>query len=126
MESDMAKGKEIGEFSHRFTSVTWLPGPAGSTLAQVNWEGTATGFGTVLSTTTFTHGKSGTFSFNGAAFLENGDMLTGVANGGFESIGVNRWKTTAVVHVSDGSKLGSEGEIDLAKRTWSGKLFEWT
>jgi hypothetical protein len=35
----MAKGTEIGAFSLKGLSVTLLPGPAGSTLFQNNFEG---------------------------------------------------------------------------------------
>jgi hypothetical protein len=123
----MAKGNQIGEYSFRFPTATFLPGPAGGTLAQVNWEGPATGFGTVFGTATYTVGNRGTFSWNAAAFLENGDIVTGSSNNGaFESIGVNRWKTTVLVRLSDGGDILGEGEIDLAARTWSGKIFEWT
>ena len=122
----MAKGKELGVFSSKSTSLTYLPGPAGSTLVQANFEGTATGFGTIGGTATFVGGKSGTFSYYGAAYLDNGDQLNGSGAGTYESVGANRWRTQFVVHVSDGSALLSEGEIDLATRTWSGKLFEWS
>jgi len=121
----MAKGKSLGEFSHKSTSATYLPGPAGSVLTQVNFEGTATGFGTVGCTATFVGANAGTFGFNGAAYLDNGDLLTGSGTGRFESNGANRWKTSVVIQVSDGSALLSEGEIDLASRTWKGENFEW-
>ncbi len=121
----MAKGKSLGEFSHKSTSVTLLPGPAGSTISQVNFEGTATGFGTVAITPSFVGGKAGTFSANGAAYLENGDLLTGSTTGTFESTGVHRWKTSSIWQISDGTALLSEGEIDLASRAWKGENFEW-
>lgn len=41
----MASGKAIGEFSLKMITATIVPGPAGSLLNQVNWEGTGTGFG---------------------------------------------------------------------------------
>ena len=59
----MASGKAIGEFSFKAITATHSPGPAGSVLNQVNWEGTATGFGAVFSTATYVGGpKNGTFS----------------------------------------------------------------
>ena len=36
----MASGKAIGEFSLKMITATIVPGPAGSLLNQVNWEGT--------------------------------------------------------------------------------------
>lgn len=49
----MAAGKPIGEFSLKTTSLTFTPGPGGSTLVSANFEGTATGLGTVAGTATF-------------------------------------------------------------------------
>jgi hypothetical protein len=123
----MAKGKQLAEFSMKSTSITYLPGPAGSRLAQANFEGTATGgFGTVAGTATFVGSKSGTLSYCGAAYLENGNELSASGSGSFESTGKHHWHTQAILHLSDGSALLSEGEIDLAKRSWTGKVSEWS
>ncbi len=66
----MATGKAVGEFSFKFTTITNTPGPAGSVLSQVNYEGTVTGFGAVFTTVTYVGGpKGGTFSDVGTAFL---------------------------------------------------------
>ncbi len=118
-------GKQIGEFSFKFTSITNSPGPAGSVLIQVNWEGTATGFGAVFSTVTYVGGpKDGTFSDCGTAYLDNGDGLSGIGQGTYESAGKQRWHTQGFIQISDGRKIASEGEIDLASRSWKGKIFE--
>ena len=55
----MTKGKQLGEWSVKFTSFTLTPGPAGSTLVQGTFEGTSTGeiAGTQLGTVTFVGGK---------------------------------------------------------------------
>jgi hypothetical protein len=64
----MGKGKEVAKFSMNLTTIAFSPGPAGSVLNEGNFEGTATGgFGTVAGTATFVGGKSGTFSYCGAA-----------------------------------------------------------
>ena len=52
-------GKAIGEFSLKAITATYSPGPAGGVLNQVNWEGTATGFGTVFGTATSIDGAKG-------------------------------------------------------------------
>ena len=52
-------GKAIGEFSLKAITATYSPGPAGGVLNQVNWEGTATGFGAVFGTATFAGGAKG-------------------------------------------------------------------
>src|SRR5262249_27701430 len=120
----MAKGKLIGEFSSKSTSVTVAPGPAGSTLVQGNFEGPATGFGTVLGTATFVGGKSGTCSWCGVAYLDNGEELSGTGGGTYESSGKHHWRVQLIIQISDGSSVICEGDLDLATRSWTGKTFE--
>ena len=121
----MASGKAIGEFSFKVVAITNSPGPAGSVLSQVNWEGTATGFGTVFATATYVGGpKNGTFSECGTAYLENGDGLSGIGQGTYESSGKHQWRTESFMQISDGRRVRGEGEINLASRSWKGQLFE--
>ena len=121
----MASGKQIGEFSFKSVTGSSSPGPAGSVLIQVNWEGTATGFGTVFDTATYVGGpKNGTFSDCGIAYLDNGDALSGIGQGTYESTGKHRWHTEGFMQISDGRRIASEGEMDLAERSWKGKIFE--
>ena len=120
----MAAGPQSGEFSLKIASLIYTPGPANSVLVQLNYEGTATGFGALLLTGTYVVGKSGTHSWCGAAYLDNGDILTYTGQGAHESTGRHKWRTQGVSSISDGRTLGVEGEIDLATRTWSGKFVE--
>lgn len=120
----MASGKHLGEFSFKFTSLTITPGPAASTIIGGNCEGTASGFGTILGTATFVGGKSGTYSYCAVAYLDNGEEITGAGSGSYESNGKHRWKTEGVVQLSNGGTVVAEGEIDLASRSWNGKIFE--
>ena len=121
----MASGKQLGEFSLKAITATYSPGPAGSVLSQVNWEGTATGFGAVFNTATFVGGpKNGTFSECGIAYLDNGDGLTGIGQRTFESTGKHRWRTEGFIQISDGRRVATEGEMDLASRSWKGKISE--
>lgn len=122
----MATGQPIGEFSFKATSFTFTPGPAGSVLVQANFEGTATGFGTVLGTLTAVSAgqKSGTWSWCAAAYLDNGDSVTGNGQGVFQSDKPNHWRTQGVVAISDGRAIPIEGDLDLATRSWTGQLFE--
>jgi hypothetical protein len=116
-------GKPIGEFSLKMVTQTNTPGPAGSVLVQVNFEGTGTGFGAIFDTSTFIGGgKDGTFSQCGSAYLDNGDVLSGVGQGTYESKAKHRWATASTIQLSDGRRLSSVGEIDLASRTWKGTL----
>ena len=120
----MPKGNLIAEYSVKSTSATYQPGPAGSTVVQVNFEGTATGgLGAVAGTAAFVGGKSGTFSWIGGSYAENGDQVVSNATGAYESIGLHRWSTIANVTFSDGRVALSEGELDFPSRTWTGKLY---
>ena len=93
-------------------TITNTPGPAGSTLIQVNFEGTGTGFGEIFDTSTFIGGgKDGTFSQVGAAYLENGEILNGLGQGTYESKGNHLWSTKSIIQISDGRRLASAGEI---------------
>lgn len=120
----MAKGKQIGEFSLKFTSFAFAPGPAGSTVIACNCEGPATGYGTVVGTLTAVVGKSGTVTWCGAAYLENGEIVTANGSGTHESCGKHRWRIQVFIQISDGSSVITEGELDLAARSWTGKIFE--
>jgi hypothetical protein len=120
----MASGKQLGEFSFKMTSLIFTPGPANNVLVQASCEGPATGFGTVLSTGTFVVGKSGSHTWCGAAYLDNGDIITYTGQGTHESSGPHTWRTQDVTQLSNGQTHNVEGEIDLAARTWSGKFFE--
>ena len=114
--------KPIGEFSLKMITQTNTPGPAGSVLIQVNFEGTGTGFGAIFDTATFIGGgKDGTFSEAGSAYLDNGDSLSGIGQGTYESNGKNRWRTADSIQISDGRRIAKEGEVDLASRSWNGK-----
>jgi len=118
-------GKPIGEFSFKMTNQTNLPGPAGSVLVQVNFEGTGAGFGAIFDTSTFIGGgKDGTFSQVGSAYLDNGDVLNGIGQGTYVTKGKHRWATASIIQISDGRRLSSVGEIDLAARSWKGTLSE--
>ena len=118
-------GKAIGEFSFKAITATYSPGPAGGVLSQVNWEGTATGFGTVFGTATYSGGpKGGTYTWCAEAFMDDGDVLTGFGPGTFETSGKHRWRTKGFMQLSDGRRGAGEGEIDLAARSWKGTVHE--
>jgi hypothetical protein len=58
------------------------------------------------------------------AYLDNGEILNGIGQGTYESKGKHRWSTTSIIQISDGRRLASTGEIDLAARIWKGTLSE--
>jgi hypothetical protein len=51
--------------------------------------------------------------------------MNGVSKGVFSSSGTNTWRVRAMVVVSDGTVLLSEGEVSLAEQTYKGKLYAW-
>jgi hypothetical protein len=111
----MTADKQSG--AYKITSVTFTPGPANSVLAQVNFEGTAPGYGTVLGTNMFVVGKSGTYSGCSACYLDNGEISTYTSRGTYESNGHHKWHLQEVGQFSDGQTVAVEAEIDLAART---------
>ncbi len=122
----MAQGKQIGEWSCKFTSFTITPGPAGSIVTQGNYEGPTTGevAATVLGTASFVGGNSGTYSMCVFLYLDDGNALTGSGEGTYESTGKHHWATQGVAQLSDGRTITLSGEVDLAERSWTGKSFE--
>lgn len=121
----MTTKQAIGEYSLKANTMTFTPGPAGSVMVQINFEGTATGFGTVLGTMNASPAgqPGGTWDWCAASFPEDGNGLTGTGRGTFSKSGTNRWRTQGQMQVSDGRGLYSEGEMDLASKVWSGKLY---
>ena len=126
----MALGDPIGEFefTSRGLSVS-DPSSNGGGSITVEYQGTATDYGVVASSMTFTvqeaGAKSGTISANNVAWLENGESVSGVSKGVFDSSGTNTWRVRAMVVVSDGAVLLSEGEVSLAEQTYKGNLYAW-
>jgi hypothetical protein len=51
-------------------------------------------------------------------------FLHATGQGTYESVGKHRWKTADFLQLSDGRRISGEGEIDLAARSWKGKIFE--
>jgi hypothetical protein len=122
----MAIGKEIGEFTLK--SITTSYALEGGSV-QVNLDGPATGYGTVLGTLTFRGepgAKGGALSWRGQGFLDSGDAVTGTGEGTWEEIGKHRWHTRMIVTTSDGKCHASDGHLDLKTRTLSGKMLEWS
>jgi hypothetical protein len=119
----MAVGKQIGEFSYKVTSATY-----GDTSVQVNLHGTATGFGTVEGTLTLTGepgATSGKGSFRAAAFLDDGKIQNGSGEGTWETVGKHKWRIRGINYV-DGRTFASDGELELATQSLSGKIYEWS
>jgi hypothetical protein len=122
----MALGKEIGTFSLKSTSTRYAEG-GGS--VEITYDGTATGFGTVLGTMILRGAqgaKGGPCSWTGQGFLENGEVVSGAGQGTWEELGKHQWRTRMIVATTDGHTHASDGKLDLASRTLSGKMFDWS
>ena len=94
----MALGKAITDFTLKIISLTYATDSGSSISLKANVEGTATGFGPVLGTIDVTNvgEKSGMWKFCGAAYLEDGDALSGVGHGTYDTIGVHKWRTRGI------------------------------
>ena len=122
--------KEVGEFSLESRGVTVSePNCTGGGSVTVDYEGTATGYGFIVSTVTFTvresGAKEGTTTSNTVAWMEDGDSLGGSGSGVFTTTGVNTWRVRATSFVSDGTVLITDGEVSLAQRSYKGKIYLW-
>jgi hypothetical protein len=120
----------IGEFSLNQTSNAYVKNDDGVVVAYVNYDGTATGFGTVMGTMSFPlpdgGASSGACSWTGQAFPPDRPWNTASGDGTWEQVeGRYAWRISLpAIQLSDGNRLRSEGEIDLEARTFNGQLFE--
>ena len=126
----MAFGKEVASFSTKTTSMTKSVDSAGNHQFDMNMEGTVSGAwsGTVLltmigSTSDF---QSGTYTADSAAYLDDGSVVTGTGSGVFGSVGDHKWQVNGTGVLADGSRFAAEAELDLASRSYNGKIFEIT
>ena len=121
----------IGEFSLAFTGGEQEKTDSGGIRVISHWEGTATGFGTVFGTLTVDlsfdkiDATSGACSWVALAYLPDGGRAGGFSEGTWtQHEGRNAWSLTLTGEASTGQKIRSEGEIDLAARTYSGKMYD--
>jgi len=122
----MASGKALGEFSFKAVTIKIQSGtggrcPRGDELGK----GRRRDLEQSLARGTYVGGpKERNFQFVFAAYLDNGDGLTGLGQGTYESTGKHRWRTENFMQISDGRRIRGEGEMDLAARSWKGTIFE--
>ena len=85
----------IGDFSLKHIGNTYGTNSNGDVTVSVNWQGEASGFGTVWGTLISSHAlsesnaTSGQVQWVGDAFLEDGSVLGGIGKGTWESPKVN-------------------------------------
>ncbi len=126
----MALGKQTGDFLGRTTSLTIGPGPGNAITLQANVEGTVSGeIGEGTYALTYyaemePDAKSGTFSQCGFVSRKDGTRVGFRAQGTWEESSVGKISNQGSGQFSDGTTHATEFEIDLATRTWTGKLYE--
>ncbi len=120
----------VGEFSHKMVNNSYTKAADGTIVASVDFEGTASGFGTILASLIVPlrqpGAKSGSCTWAGQAFPDDSPWVVGSGEGTWEQIeDLNRWKLSfPVIEVSDGSRLRCEGELDLATKICAGQMFD--
>ncbi|MFB3138546.1 MAG: hypothetical protein ACE10B_04950 [Phycisphaerales bacterium] len=120
----------IGEFEFNQTGNAYTKNDDGLIVAHVHYDGTAAGYGTVMGTMTFPlpegGATSGTCSWTGQGFPPDSPWVSGSGDGTWEQVaGKYAWKISIpVIENSDGSRIRTEGEIDLEARTFSGQMFD--
>lgn len=125
----MATAKKGVSFSFKSTSVTYVNSDGGGGAALINYEGTATGFGTVLGTLTLSGdvqgAGNGRSSWVGTAYLDNGEEVQGSSEGFWERSGKHKWRVRGILRTSTGATYTSDGVISLDGRDYKGALAEW-
>ena len=124
----MAIGKEVGTYTANATSITLSVDTNGDRVFVMNYEGTVSGGwnGTVLSTLTARSSdfQTGTYTTDVAAYLDDGQILTGEGSGVLKGLGGHKWQLNGTDLVSDGSRIASEAVMSLADRNLVGKIYE--
>ena len=120
----MSLGKELGDFKFKITSVSqsedW-------SSISADCDGTGTGFGTVLGTIHFKGAageKQGMCSWRGQGFLDDGNEVTATGEGVWQSSGKHRWRIRSIHLISNGEVIATDGELDLASRSFEGKIYD--
>ena len=119
-----------GEFSLKHVGSALTKNDDGVVVNYVNYEGTASGFGTVFGTLAFplpdSGATSGTCSWAGQGFPPDSQWTSSSGDGTWEQVeGRYAWKISIPsLEISDGRVIRSEGVLDLEARTFNGQMFE--
>lgn len=126
----MPIGKEVGSFTSTATSITKGNNGAGDHTFVLNVEGEVSGgwSGAVLGTINVTSADLtiGHYEASFAAYLADGTSVSGQGGGTLGPAGAHKWQLNGVALLSDGSRVATEGHMELASRTYNGKMFEIT
>lgn len=126
----MTIGRKVGEFSMKSTGVLVYATAGGGGENHINFEGTGTGYGTVIGTLSLSAdgpgAKTGRAQWAGGGYLDNGETVQGSGDGYFEECGKHRWRVRSIMRVSDGTVLLTDGVISLEGRSYEGTLHEFS
>ena len=122
--------EQIGEFSLKHGGNTYGKTQDGDIATYINFDGTASGFGTVFGTLVIKRpfaemaATSGSCTWIGQAFPDDKTTLGGIGEGTWEQVeGDHKWKISLDVEITNGDKHHSEGEIDLETLMFTGKIY---
>ena len=119
-----------GSFKFDMKLNTYSRTADGTIVAEVHFEGAADGFGAAFGTLNVPlpqgGASSGSCTWTGHAFPPDSPWVVGSGEGTWEQVeNLNRWKLSfPVLEISDGSRIRSEGELDLATRIFAGQYFD--
>jgi hypothetical protein len=120
----------LGNFELNHTGNAYAKNDDDVVVAYANYEGTATGFGTIMGTLAFPlpeqGATSGTVTWTGQGFPPDREPSTSFGEGTWKQVeGSHAWQINVpVIEISDGTSLRSEGVVDLEAKTFNGQMFE--
>jgi hypothetical protein len=126
----MALGKQIGTSEYKTVSTTYIPGLGGTVTAQINLEGAVSGeiSGPVQGTMTVENlgGQSGTWSLCAGIYPADGKAIFVGGQGTWETAGTYQWRLKGLGQLPDGRTVAAEGRAEMANRTVTFKIYEWS
>jgi len=126
----MALGKQIGTSEYKVVSTTYIPGLGGTVTLQSNIEGSVSGefSGSVQGTMTVENpgGQNGTWSLCAGVYPADGKALFAGAQGTWETAGTYQWRLKGLTQLPDGRTMASEGRAEMANRTVTFTIYEWS
>jgi hypothetical protein len=121
----------IGTFSLQHTGNTYSKTADGCLVTNAHFEGTATGYGTGFGTLGVTQklseasATSGTCTWAGQTFQDDGTTLGGFGDGTWEQkSGESNWTVDMTIDGSNGDRVRMVGVLDLATRSFKGDMFD--
>ena len=120
----------LGNFELNHTGNAYAKNDDDVVVAYASYEGTATGFGTVMGTLAFPlpeqGATSGTVTWAGQGFPPDREPSTSFGEGTWKQVeGSHAWQINVpVIDISDGTSLRSEGVVDLEAKTFNGQMSE--